>query len=563
MAARCPQGDVDKPRTDQCLHGDGAQGRQAHCGDYTDGAAGCLHGGDDECQHGRAPIQCPQGRAPPGARDPRLPTSSKRPRRQRPFDFSQHGRRHVAVRLAYLGWGYQGFASQANTDNTVEAKLFQALLQTRLVESRQTANYHRSGRTDKGVSAFGQVVSLELRSRTRGPDGAELPGDELPYTRLLNRSLPRDVRALAWAPAPPGFSARFSCQHRTYRYLFPVLGLQLGRMVEAGRRLCGTHDFRNLCRMDVANGVVKFVRTVLRVRVWRAGNGLGCLEVRARSFLYHQVRCMAAVLLLVGRGLEELDVVDRLLDVESNPCKPQYSMAVDYPLVLHDCSYENLEWNFDPDVHAFTMGDLQAMWASYAIKTRILYSMLSGLGQAPNPQDPEDEEEEDDDEESALTAWGCTQPIFTDLSQSLLEGVRPRKYKPLMERQRCEGLESRIRHYVKRGRITLPEEMRETEGQQHPVDSWHPVDPEENERQRDHVELQSEGQQGPTEPLEQEGQRDLAESQEQEGQQGAVEARRQQDPAEHKEQDRRWDYREPSEKHRRREPADLMHADKQ
>lgn len=63
-------------------------------------------------------------------------------------------------------------------------------------------------------------------------------------------------------------------------------------------------------------------------------------------------------------------------------------MAVDYPLVLHDCSYENLEWNFDPEVHAFTVRDLQTMWASYAIKTRILYSMLSGLGQAPNPQDP-------------------------------------------------------------------------------------------------------------------------------------------------------------------------------
>ena len=36
---------------------------------------------------------------------------------------------------------------------------------------------------------------------------------------------------------------------------------------------------------------------------------------------------MAAVLLLVGRGLEGPDVVARLLDIEATPLKPQYSMA--------------------------------------------------------------------------------------------------------------------------------------------------------------------------------------------------------------------------------------------
>ena len=36
---------------------------------------------------------------------------------------------------------------------------------------------------------------------------------------------------------------------------------------------------------------------------------------------------MAAVLLLVGRGLESPDIVRRLLDVEDTPSKPQYNMA--------------------------------------------------------------------------------------------------------------------------------------------------------------------------------------------------------------------------------------------
>lgn len=89
----------------------------------------------------------------------------KKASKDRPFDFSAHPRRHVALRLAYLGWAYQGFAVQENTENTVEARLFEALLKTRLIESRQTSNYHRCGRTDKGVSAFSQVSSRRLKAQ--------------------------------------------------------------------------------------------------------------------------------------------------------------------------------------------------------------------------------------------------------------------------------------------------------------------------------------------------------------------------------------------------------------
>ncbi len=40
-----------------------------------------------------------------------------------------------------------------------------------------------------------------------------------------------------------------------------------------------------------------------------------------------QVRCMAAVLLMVGRGQERPGVVSRLLDIAATPRKPQYAMA--------------------------------------------------------------------------------------------------------------------------------------------------------------------------------------------------------------------------------------------
>ena len=40
-----------------------------------------------------------------------------------------------------------------------------------------------------------------------------------------------------------------------------------------------------------------------------------------------QVRCIAAVLIMVGQGLEPPSVVAQLLDVDRHPAKPQYNMA--------------------------------------------------------------------------------------------------------------------------------------------------------------------------------------------------------------------------------------------
>lgn len=43
------------------------------------------------------------------------------------------------------------------------------------------------------------------------------------------------------------------------------------------------------------------------------------LEIRANAFLWHQIRCIMAVLLLIGEGKEQAEVISELLDVAKNP----------------------------------------------------------------------------------------------------------------------------------------------------------------------------------------------------------------------------------------------------
>ncbi|KAJ7305073.1 hypothetical protein JRQ81_010885 [Phrynocephalus forsythii] len=396
-----------------------------------------------------------------------LPTSAKtKKRQQRPFDFSAYGQRHVALKIAYLGWGYQGFASQENTSNTIEDKLFEALSKTRLIENRQTSNYHRCGRTDKGVSAFGQVISLDLRSNHSRDnlgqstnDKATKTSEEIRYTHMLNQVLPPDIRVLAWAPVESSFSARFSCLKRTYCYFFPRANLDVALMNAAAQKFVGTHDFRNLCKMDVANGVTNFCRTILTAEVrpvyteeetkQQSPFQMHQFRVTGQAFLYHQVRCMMAILFLIGQRMEKPEIIDELLDIENNPRKPQYSMAVEFPLVLYDCEFENIQWIYDRQVQEFNVTHLQQLWTSYAIKTHMLYSMLKGLDFAKIPT-------ETGSENDITIPWRDVTPRVHNQISALIEGMKARNYKPLMDRPKCESLESRISHFVHRGRIKLP-----------------------------------------------------------------------------------------------------------
>ncbi|XP_037090899.1 tRNA pseudouridine(38/39) synthase-like [Pollicipes pollicipes] len=360
--------------------------------------------------------------------------------KQREFNYGKYRRRHILLRFCYLGWDYQGFASQEDTPCTIEAELFRCLELTRLVRDRQTAKYHRCGRTDKGVSAFSQVISLDVRSQQLAEPGepdapATLPPEqEINYAFILNKVLPAEIRVLAWSPVSPEMSARFDCRGRTYKYFFPRGPLDLQAMQAAADRLCGHHDFRNICKMDVGNGVLEYRRHLRQVTVRPLEGGADdgyqmCqLVVRGNAFLWHQIRCMMAVLFLVGEHLEDASVVDQLLDVQANPRKPQYSMASELPLNLYDVEYDSVAWHHDPAVLLEVTETLQRLWTETAVRSAMLRTMLDDLA-----------------------AQHGVQPDAQ--TRCLTTGVRAKVYTPLLRRPTCDSLEQRLGHYVKRRKL--------------------------------------------------------------------------------------------------------------
>ena len=271
----------------------------------------------------------------------------------RGFDMSKYERRHIALKYCYMGQGYQGLALQEHSVATVEGVLFEALRKVRLIgpDEKVPLGYSRCGRTDKGVSSLGQVSAMMLRSnRTQ----AEPNKAEHDFCGILNRVLPEDVRVIGWSDVPEKFSARFSCSGRVYKYFFLKGKKDLEAMRAAAAKLVGEHDFRNFAKMDVVN-VSNFVRTIHSMTVTPAAESLSnevyVITVVGTAFLYHQVRCMVAVLFEIADGNETADVITSLLDTKTCPGRPIYNMASDLGLVLWDCLFPSIIWSVNHDAY--------------------------------------------------------------------------------------------------------------------------------------------------------------------------------------------------------------------
>jgi len=276
--------------------------------------------------------------------------------------------RKVAFKVAYCGWNYSGMAYQDADLPTVELALFSAFLKCKLIASRTSCDFSRCGRTDKGVSASGQVIALRIRTASQ----ESLPlADDFPFIQMLNESLPNDIRILAACAVPLDFHARHACTSRTYCYALPMQPTwSLWRLDEALECYVGMHDFRNFAKLDLKTlkGSVKKREEVTRREILAVGTRLNAtgnvcfVTLKGESFLYHQVRNMIAVVCMILNGEEAMTILPQLLDPDEVSAKPIYEPASPEPLTLSACGYGNehneLPWEVTMKVTSSAIGPM-------------------------------------------------------------------------------------------------------------------------------------------------------------------------------------------------------------
>jgi len=288
-------------------------------------------------------------------------------------------RRTFKLTIAYDGTRFAGWQFQPNHP-TVQGEIETALLRITGQQERVLA----SSRTDAGVHAFAQVVSVRVKTTM----SAESLG------RAIEAVLPEDVAVVAIIEKPTSFHPIRDTISKRYRYIidegpardvflrthawrFKYRQLDVEAMAESARPLIGRHDFAAFETSGAPRQST--VRTVTDLLVCRAtidpltprplrrpgpvltettdspdsarpGPGLRTpagganasgriiIEIQADGFLYNMARNIVGSLVEVGRGKKDVAWIteilatgDRRLAGPTAPAHGLHLLYVEYP----------------------------------------------------------------------------------------------------------------------------------------------------------------------------------------------------------------------------------------
>ncbi|MCB2156750.1 tRNA pseudouridine(38-40) synthase TruA [bacterium] len=252
----------------------------------------------------------------------------------------------LALIIEYDGTDFAGLQRQKN-GRSIQGEVESAAMALGVEDPK----FRASGRTDSGVHARGQVITINLPERVAcgNPISA------------LNWHLPLSIRVRKAIEAPEGFDPRRDARLRTYHYFLcagqpvpPLMRNRMGRvkahldielMRAAADVLRGKHDFR-----EWRSSQCQAKRTVLdlkRIDVlpWSAAAAHGmddqCFEIwfSCRSFLHKMVRYLVGGIVRVGAG--QLSVEDLATHVEAGTLPPRVAPADPWGLVLESVEYKS------------------------------------------------------------------------------------------------------------------------------------------------------------------------------------------------------------------------------
>ncbi|BFZ01066.1 hypothetical protein BsWGS_04105 [Bradybaena similaris] len=225
---------------------------------------------------------------------------------------SEGCKRKIAMLVAYNGAGYYGV--QINPGfQTIESEIFPALVKAGAIpqdhmDTPSKMWFQRGSRTDKGVSAVGQIFSLKI---ILVPD----------LVSKMNEVLPPQIRVIGYTRTTNGFDSKNWCDSRTYTYMTPTYAFApltkfitdeyrveadiLPRLRTVLNKFVGTHKFHNFTsgvkyeQACASRYIIKFECSEPYVR---EGIEFVTLEVKGQSFMLHHIRKMTGLAIAILRG---------------------------------------------------------------------------------------------------------------------------------------------------------------------------------------------------------------------------------------------------------------------
>jgi len=220
-----------------------------------------------------------------------------------------------AIKICYDGTAFNGFAIQPNK-KTVEGEILRRLIKTKIIESRSKNKFQYAARTDKGVSAFGNIIAFNSPANPlKAMDGIQ------------------NIWITGYAEVDEKFNPRHA-KYKIYRYYIKNDGLNLNEMAKAIKIFEGIHDFSSFARIDKRNPVREITKTF-----FHAGKIIK-IDIYGKAFLWQQVRRMVAAIIKVGQGKACINDIKNAL----NGKRINFGVAPAKNLVLMDVVYDKIKF---------------------------------------------------------------------------------------------------------------------------------------------------------------------------------------------------------------------------
>ncbi|KAH9926961.1 pseudouridine synthase [Fomitopsis serialis] len=246
-------------------------------------------------------------------------------------------KRPCVLLLGFCGSGYSGMQFQPDQSvRTIEGVLFDALVRVGAVSQDNADNptkvsLGRAARTDAGVHAAGNVVSLKLINA--------IPGVSDLVARI-NEELPPEIRLWSVLRTQNNFNARTSCDSRKYTYYFPsymMIPPKPGTRPDADTDV----DLRRKRDYRMPPDVLESLRATARKSCARYMKDISVADpvvygdtewvsvmFHGQSFMLHQRKMMSA-LVLACRTASPPDILDELYGPRMYPIFETYAKRIE------------------------------------------------------------------------------------------------------------------------------------------------------------------------------------------------------------------------------------------
>lgn len=216
------------------------------------------------------------------------------------------------IHFSYDGTNFSGYQKQPNL-RCVESELEKALYS---INNHKETKVVGAGRTDRGVHANDQCAHFDL----------DVNITLYKLKCALNSLLPDDIHVFEVEHVDDLFHARFNSKRKTYKYIIncgeynPIernyvyqygKKLNVNLMKEEIKSFLGVHDFKAFVSKDDIN--VSYEREIYDVYIKEEDDKV-YIFFTGNGFMKYQVRNMVGVLLKVGNGKLEPQIVNKIFD---------------------------------------------------------------------------------------------------------------------------------------------------------------------------------------------------------------------------------------------------------